>query len=114
MVYIENLENFMEAARELFMNSPEKSRYVIKYRHTDAKLVVKVTDDKVCLKYRTDQAQDAKRVARLNAVFLHLMASSKVDAATASAVVTAVEEREAQAAAAQTHTQPAKKGGKKR
>ncbi len=80
MVYIANLDNFIEAAQQLFISSPgdvcliEKSRlfyprtglyarqsvsnvieylrflqtrYLIKYRHSDGHLVLKVTDDKV-------------------------------------------------------------------
>jgi len=115
MVYIENLENFMQAAQELFVNAPERTRYVIKYRHVDAKLVLKVTDDKVCLKYKTDQAEDAKKVAKLNAFFLNLMSAAKVDSESARQVFAAVDEQEQQAAAAQ-QSQPAqqKKGGKKR
>mmetsp|Transcript_12397 Transcript_12397/g.29725 ORF Transcript_12397/g.29725 Transcript_12397/m.29725 type:complete len:118 (-) Transcript_12397:132-485(-) len=117
MVYIESLENFMQAAQELFVNAPERTRYVIKYRHVDAKLVVKVTDDKVCLKYKTDQAQDAKKVAKLNAFFLNIMASAKVSSETSSQVLALVEEQEQRAAAAsasQAHAPAKGKGGKKR
>ena len=34
----------------------------MRYRHCDGKLILKVTDDRVCLKYVTDQQQDLKRV----------------------------------------------------
>ena len=47
---------------QLFISDPENTRYLVKYRHVDAKLVLKVTDDKVCLKYRTDQSQDLKKM----------------------------------------------------
>ena len=47
---------------QLFIGDPEHTRYLVKYRHVDAKLVLKVTDDKVCLKYRTDQSQDVKKM----------------------------------------------------
>ena len=48
---------------QLFISDPENTRYLVKYRHVDAKLVLKVTDDKVCLKYKTDQSQDVKKMA---------------------------------------------------
>ena len=32
---------------QLFISDPENTRYLVKYRHVDAKLVLKVTDDKV-------------------------------------------------------------------
>ncbi|CAI7849868.1 unnamed protein product, partial [Closterium sp. NIES-54] len=49
-------------------------RYVSKYRHCDGKLVLKATDDRVCIKFRTDQAQDAKKMERLNNLLFTLMA----------------------------------------
>ena len=41
-------------------------RYTVKYRHSDGKLVLKATDDIVCLKYKTDQLPDVKKMERLN------------------------------------------------
>lgn len=53
----------LRADTQLFISDPENTRYLVKYRHVDAKLVLKVTDDKVCLKYKTDQSQDVKKMA---------------------------------------------------
>lgn len=50
-----------------------QTRYVVKYRHCDGKLVLKVTNDRVCLKFATDQAQDAKRMEKLNNLFFSYM-----------------------------------------
>ena len=50
---------------QLFISDPENTRYLVKYRHVDAKLVLKVTDDKVCLKFKTDQSQDVKKMTGL-------------------------------------------------
>jgi hypothetical protein len=44
-MYIESLESFIQQAEELYNASPLKTRYVVKYRHCDGKLVLKVTDD---------------------------------------------------------------------
>eukprot|EP00850_Spirogloea_muscicola_P004428 SM000019S04972 [mRNA] locus=s19:384192:384848:+ [translate_table: standard] len=46
----------------------------MKYRHCQGQLVLKVTDDNVCLKYKTDQAQDARKMEKLNNLFFALMA----------------------------------------
>jgi len=64
--YFEDWEEFYDAAIKLFTENPTRTRYVVKYRHVDAKLVIKVTDDRVCLKYKTDQAQDLKKLETLN------------------------------------------------
>eukprot|EP00246_Nothoceros_aenigmaticus_P006435 TRINITY_DN1931_c0_g1_i2.p2 TRINITY_DN1931_c0_g1~~TRINITY_DN1931_c0_g1_i2.p2 ORF type:complete len:104 (+),score=20.58 TRINITY_DN1931_c0_g1_i2:138-449(+) len=74
MVYLDSLENFEERAILLFRANPISTRYVMKYRHCDGKLVLKVTDDRVCLKFKTDQAQDAKKMEKLNNVFFTMMA----------------------------------------
>ncbi|KAF7818394.1 signal recognition particle 9 kDa protein [Senna tora] len=50
------------------------TRYVMKYRHCDGKLVLKVSDNRECLKYKTDQAQEAKKMEKLNNIFFTLMA----------------------------------------
>jgi len=73
MVYFKNWEEFQEAAEKLYQQNPSKTRYTSKYRHSDGKLVLKVTDDKVCLKYRTDQNQDLKKVEKLNNIFFRVM-----------------------------------------
>ncbi|KAM0015398.1 putative signal recognition particle, SRP9/SRP14 subunit, signal recognition particle SRP9 [Helianthus debilis subsp. tardiflorus] len=49
MVYIVSWDDFVERSVQLFRNSPQNTRYVMKYRHSDGKLVLKVTDDKEIL-----------------------------------------------------------------
>lgn len=44
-MYIEHWDSFQEQAKELFSARPLHTRYVLKYRNRDAKLVLKVTDD---------------------------------------------------------------------
>ncbi|KAK1373091.1 hypothetical protein DCAR_0314184 [Daucus carota subsp. sativus] len=74
MVYITSWDDFVERSVQLFRAHPDKTRYVMKYRNCDGKLVLKVTDDKECLKFKTDQAQDAKKMEKLNNIFFTLMA----------------------------------------
>ncbi|KAF2325300.1 hypothetical protein GH714_026268 [Hevea brasiliensis] len=73
MVYITSWDEFVERSAQLFRADPDSTRYVMKYRHCDGKLVLKVTDNKECLKFKTDQAQDAKKMEKLNNIFFTLM-----------------------------------------
>uniref|UniRef100_A0A803J8S6 Signal recognition particle 9 kDa protein n=1 Tax=Xenopus tropicalis TaxID=8364 RepID=A0A803J8S6_XENTR len=50
-----------------------KVRVVLKYRHCDGNLCIKVTDDVVCLLYRTDQAQDVKKIEKFHSQLMRLM-----------------------------------------
>jgi hypothetical protein len=45
-----------------------------------------------CLKYKTDQHKDVKRVEKLNNFFLRLMCAEEVTAQTAAAISAAIEE----------------------
>ncbi|CAG8625690.1 3275_t:CDS:2 [Ambispora gerdemannii] len=66
MVYINDWNEYQQAAEELYQSSPKTTRYVISWRHTQGQLVLKVTDDRTCLKYKTDQSSDLKKFERLN------------------------------------------------
>ncbi|CAO3572063.1 unnamed protein product [Mortierella alpina] len=66
MVNIHQWDEFQKAAEELYSLSPSRTRYVAKYRHVEGKLVLKVTNDRTCLKYKTDQMQDLNKFERLN------------------------------------------------
>ncbi|GAA0151250.1 hypothetical protein Leryth_010566 [Lithospermum erythrorhizon] len=74
MVYITTWDDFVDKSIQLFRANPQKTRYNMKYRNCDGKLVLKVTDDKECLKFKTDQAQDARKMEKLNNIFFTLMA----------------------------------------
>ncbi|KAK9843433.1 hypothetical protein WJX81_002295 [Elliptochloris bilobata] len=60
-------------AEELYIKDPLRVRYVLKYKHKDGKLFLKVTDDKLCLQYQTDQIADLKKVEKLNDRLFMLM-----------------------------------------
>ena len=77
-MYVEDFESFMQQAEELYRCSPLDTRYSIKYRHVDGKLVFKVTDDKVCLQFRTDQQQDLKKLERITTMFFALFSSGEL------------------------------------
>lgn len=54
-----------------------QARVVLKYRHADGSLCMKVTDDLVCLVYRTDQAQDVKKIEKFHSQLMRLMVAKE-------------------------------------
>eukprot|EP00878_Enallax_costatus_P003746 GHUV01003962.1.p1 GENE.GHUV01003962.1~~GHUV01003962.1.p1 ORF type:complete len:126 (+),score=49.06 GHUV01003962.1:248-625(+) len=109
-MYIEDFNTFYQQAEELFRKEPLRTRYQIKYKHKEGKLVLKVTDDVVCLKYKTDQQIDVKKMEKLNSLFFVLMARGEHPTdeelmATAEQLGT-----QATAAAAPASKAPASKG----
>ena len=73
MVWVDSWETFFQQAEKLYLENPDHTRYLMKYRHMDGKLELKVTNDQVCLKFLTTQAQDLKRLDKLNNLFLTYM-----------------------------------------
>lgn len=45
-MFVEDFESFFQQSEDLFVARPLDTRYSIKYRHVDGKLVLKVTDDR--------------------------------------------------------------------
>lgn len=88
-MFIEDWSSFYEQAEQLYRNDPLRTRYVLKYSHSGGKLVLKVTDDRQCLQFQTDQLADVKKVEKLNNMFFTLMAKGDAaeDAAEDSAEV---------------------------
>jgi len=73
-MYISDWDTFAEQAEALYRSDPLRTRYVLKYRHCDGKAVLKVTDDKTAVQYKTDQIADVKKIEKLNSLFFTLMA----------------------------------------
>ena len=65
----------------LILCSARSASQVTKYRHKEGKLVLKVTDDRKCIKYATDQQSDLNKMARLNALMLGLCAHGPAEMA---------------------------------
>ncbi|XP_071662049.1 signal recognition particle 9 kDa protein isoform X1 [Patagioenas fasciata] len=55
----------------------DEVRVVLKYRHCDGNLCIKVTDDVACLLYRTDQAQDVKKIEKFQSQLMRLMVAKE-------------------------------------
>uniref|UniRef100_A0ABM5FNS1 Signal recognition particle 9 kDa protein isoform X2 n=1 Tax=Pogona vitticeps TaxID=103695 RepID=A0ABM5FNS1_9SAUR len=71
-------EPWKQMGARLLLGSPDNSvRVVLKYRHCDGNLCIKVTDDVVCLLYRTDQAQDVKKIEKFHSQLMRLMVAKE-------------------------------------
>ncbi|CAG2107421.1 unnamed protein product [Medioppia subpectinata] len=75
MPYVESWEEFAKAAELLYLSEPSKCRFVMKYRHSDGKLVLKCTDNSVCVMYATQHSHDIKKVDKLTTHLMRHMAS---------------------------------------
>ncbi|CAG8589478.1 8351_t:CDS:2, partial [Scutellospora calospora] len=88
MVYINDWNEYQQAVEQLYLDSPKETRYVTTWKHSQGKLVLKVTDDFKALKYKTDQAADLKKFERLNRSMMLKMQNrsepSESEAATSS------------------------------
>ena len=63
-------EEFYAASEELLRRRPLATRCVTKYRHCEGKLVLKVTDDTTCLKFKSDKMDSVKKLEKLQNLFL--------------------------------------------
>ena len=77
MTVLTTWEDFEKAAERLYLQDPLKARYVLKYHHAAGQLEMKMTDDVVCLQYKTDAAQDVKRMERFVNNLMRHMASKE-------------------------------------
>lgn len=93
MVLIEAWDSFQEQAQALYKAHPLRTRFVVKYRHSDAALSVRVTDDDRCIKFVTSEAADLRLVEKLQAWF----ATEAVSGAGAAAATPASAEEAATA-----------------
>lgn len=77
MTFLTNWEDFEKAAERLYLQDPMKARYVIQYDHNAGNLNMKMTDDVVCLQFKTDAAQDVRRMEKFVNNLMRHMASKE-------------------------------------
>jgi len=75
MVYIASWQAFQEAAEVLYAKSPEKTRYCVKWKASEGKLVLKITDNVECIKYKTHSSIFLNRFEALNLSLMQKMAN---------------------------------------
>ncbi|KAG8759973.1 hypothetical protein FRC14_004415 [Serendipita sp. 396] len=66
MVYIKSWSEYQAKAEKLYEEQPTRTRYCVRYRAVDGILILKVTDDKVCLKYKTQSSIMLNRFEAFN------------------------------------------------
>ncbi|KIY68281.1 signal recognition particle, SRP9/SRP14 subunit [Cylindrobasidium torrendii FP15055 ss-10] len=77
MVYISSWHDFQDAAEKLYTKSPVKTRYVIKWRAAEGKLVLKITDDTECIKFKTQSSIFLNRFEALNLSLMEKMQNKR-------------------------------------
>ncbi|TFK47170.1 signal recognition particle, SRP9/SRP14 subunit [Heliocybe sulcata] len=81
MVYISSWQEYQEAAEALYAKSPNKTRYVVKWRASEGKLVLKITDDDTCLKFKTYSSIFLNRFEALNLSLMQKMQNRRAESA---------------------------------
>ncbi|CAH0669104.1 unnamed protein product [Spodoptera exigua] len=76
MTFIPNWEEFEKSAEMLYLRDPLNTRYTIKYSHTKGVFVVKITDNKKCLQYKTEVQQDVRKIDKFISNLIRHMASN--------------------------------------
>lgn len=77
MVYIASWKEFQEAAENLYEKSPNSARYCVKWKASDAQLVLKITDNTTCLKFKTYSSVYLNRFEALNLTLMRKMQNRK-------------------------------------
>ncbi|KAK3928760.1 Signal recognition particle 9 kDa protein [Frankliniella fusca] len=75
MTYLKSWEEFERAAERLYLQDPMKSRFTMKYVHSKQIVCLKMTDDVVCLQFKTDLLQDIKKIEKFSSNLMRHMAS---------------------------------------
>ncbi|KAL9540937.1 hypothetical protein MBANPS3_009404 [Mucor bainieri] len=116
-MYITNWDEFQKAAEDLYIASPEQTRYVHTFDRSDGDLVLKITDDRTRIDVEDDEQGKEWYGSRVfeqdESVDLNLIDEDTVipDAAPLVAAKNAVPEVKT---ASPKQTPKGKKGGKKR
>ncbi|CDO69968.1 hypothetical protein BN946_scf184836.g42 [Trametes cinnabarina] len=88
MVYISSWQEYQEAAEALYEKSPDTTRYCVKWRHSpdgQGKLVLKITDNTTCLKFKTHSSVFLNRFDALNLSLMQKMQNKRPTQASTTA-----------------------------
>ncbi|KAJ7583264.1 signal recognition particle, SRP9/SRP14 subunit [Mycena floridula] len=78
MVYIHSWQEYQDAAEALYDKSSHKVRYCVKWKASEGKLVLKVTDDSTCIKFKTYSSMFLNRFEALNLSLMQKMQNRHV------------------------------------
>lgn len=87
-MYLVSFDDFLLACSRLYNESNGRCRFVVKYRNDGdaAHVVLKLTDDKLCFKFKSAQHTAIQQIAQVNQLLLAAMTSSSAAAAPATSV----------------------------
>ncbi|KAK4048565.1 hypothetical protein OIV83_004733 [Microbotryomycetes sp. JL201] len=66
MVYSRRWDDFARQCKDMYAQEPLKTRYCVRWRHQTGLLVLKVTDDAKCIKFKTHSSAFLNRFEQLN------------------------------------------------
>ncbi|CAK5268691.1 unnamed protein product [Mycena citricolor] len=73
MVYIQAWQEYQDAAEALYTKSPNITRYCVKWKASEGKLVLKITDNTKCIKFKTSSSVFLNRFEALNLSLMQKM-----------------------------------------
>ncbi|KAF2881290.1 hypothetical protein ILUMI_24890 [Ignelater luminosus] len=74
MTFYNSFEEFEKAAEALYLQSPDKVRYSVKYTHSKNLVIMKITDNAICCQFKTEIAQDVKKMDKfINNLMRHMV-----------------------------------------
>ncbi|OWR54607.1 signal recognition particle protein [Danaus plexippus plexippus] len=76
MTLITIWEEFEKSAEMLYLRDPLNTRYSLKYSHSKGIVIVKITDNKKCLLYKTEVQQDVRKIDNFISNLIRHMASN--------------------------------------
>ncbi|KAJ7222111.1 signal recognition particle, SRP9/SRP14 subunit [Mycena pura] len=90
-MYIHGWQEYQDAAEALYAKSPTNTRYCVKWRASEGKLVLKITDNTTCIKFKTYSSIFLNRFEALNLSLIEKMQNRRVPAPPPSTPVAAPE-----------------------
>lgn len=73
MVFVDSLARFVEEAERLLHSDTKKTRCCFKIKPNEGQVVLKATNDHVCIKYKTSNMNDLDALAKTNASLFTIM-----------------------------------------
>ncbi|KAK0445014.1 signal recognition particle, SRP9/SRP14 subunit [Desarmillaria tabescens] len=78
MVYIQSWQEYQDAAEALYAKSPVTTRYCVKWKASEGKLVLKITDNTSCIKFKTYSSIFLNRFEALNLSLMEKMQNRRM------------------------------------
>ncbi|CAH7688120.1 signal recognition particle, SRP9/SRP14 subunit [Phakopsora pachyrhizi] len=79
MVYLRSWDSFVMESIKLYQSDPQKTRYCFRWRQDLGLLVLKVTDDRKCLKFKTRSAAYLNRFDQFNRTMIQKIQNRNQD-----------------------------------